>query len=350
MTFSSQVISHRKLLSTPRVGNRRTPDESNGVASPRLQETPTTLQSCELVDGLSVDLEDYYHVEAFAEQISRARWSALPSRIRQNTQRTLALLERTRCRATFFILGWVAEREPGLIRELAQAGHELACHSHLHRPLHRLTPSQFRDDLARSRYAIENASGRKVVGFRAPSFSVTRNTLWALQILAEEGFEYDSSIFPIHHDLYGIPDAPRWIHRRALPSGRAIWEIPPSTLRVGKVNLPVGGGGYLRLFPLWFTRWAIQTIHRRDGQAIIVYFHPWELDPDQPRLEGSLKSRFRHYNGLAKTEGRLQKILSYGSFQPLINLVRRLEAFSQPQTLNLNDLASTKELDTRAVS
>jgi polysaccharide deacetylase family protein (PEP-CTERM system associated) len=215
--------------------------------------------------------------------------------------------------------------------------------------LHSLTPSQFRDDVVRSRYAIENAAGMQVVGFRAPSFSITRNTLWALEILAEEGFEYDSSIFPIHHDLYGIPDAPRWVHRRRLPSGRAIWEVPPSTLRIGKVNVPVGGGGYLRLFPLWFTRWAIKTIHQRDGHPVIVYFHPWELDPHQPRLKGSWKSRFRHYNGLAKTEGRLQQILSHGSFEPLINLVRRLEA-SSPAQPNRDDLASTKELDRRAVS
>jgi len=324
--------------------------QKNPPASIDFQEKLLPIkQRCDLVDGLSVDLEDYYHVEAFAEQISRARWSGLPSRIRKNTERTLALLERTHCRATFFVLGWVAEREPGLVRELAQAGHELACHSHLHRQLHRLTPSQFRDDIVRSRYAIENAAGMKVVGFRAPSFSITRNTLWALEILAEERFEYDSSIFPIHHDLYGIPDAPRWVHQRRLPSGRAIWEVPPSTLRVGKVNVPVGGGGYLRLFPLWFTRWSIKTIHHRDGQPIIVYFHPWELDPEQPRLEGSWKSRFRHYNGLAKTEGRLQEILSQGTFDPLINLVRRLEASSPIQSLNGDDRASTKELD-RAVS
>ena len=321
----------------------------NPPASIDFQEKLTIKQGRDLVDGLSVDLEDYYHVEAFAEQISRARWSVLPSRIRKNTERTLALLERTRCRATFFVLGWVAEREPGLIRELAHAGHELACHSHLHRQLHRLTPSEFRDDVVRSRYAIENAAGIQVVGFRAPSFSITRNTLWALQILAEERFEYDSSIFPIHHDLYGIPDAPRWVHRRRLPSGRAIWEVPPSTLRIGKVNVPVGGGGYLRLFPLWFTGWAIKTIHQRDGHPVIVYFHPWELDPDQPRLKGSWKSRFRHYNGLAKTEGRLQEILSHGSFEPLINLVRRLEA-SSPAQPNRDDLASTKDLDRRAVS
>ena len=318
-------------------------------ASIDFQEKLTIKQGRDLVDGLTVDLEDYYHVEAFAEQISRARWSVLPSRIRKNTERTLALLERTRCRATFFVLGWVAEREPGLIRELAHAGHELACHSHLHRQLHRLTPSQFRDDVVRSRYAIENAAGIQVVGFRAPTFSITRNTLWALQILAEERFEYDSSIFPIHHDLYGIPDAPRWVHRRRLPSGRAIWEVPPSTLRIGKVNVPVGGGGYLRLFPLWFTRWAMKTIHQGDRQPVIVYFHPWELDPHQPRLKGSWKSRFRHYNGLAKTEGRLQEILSHGSFEPLINLVRRLEA-SSPAQATRDDLASTKELDRRAVS
>jgi polysaccharide deacetylase family protein (PEP-CTERM system associated) len=358
LTHSQQpcrsAISNQQMSSAASLCTRFWPAgdseaQKNPPASIDFQEKLTIKQGHDLVDGLSVDLEDYYHVEAFAEQISRARWSVLPSRIRKNTERTLALLERTRCRATFFVLGWVAEREPGLVREIAQAGHELACHSHLHRQLHRLTPSEFRDDVARSRYAIENAAGMQVVGFRAPSFSITRNTLWALEILAEERFEYDSSIFPIHHDLYGIPDAPRWVHQRRLPSGRAIWEVPPSTLRIGKVNVPVGGGGYLRLFPLWFTRWAIKTIHQRDGQPTIVYFHPWELDPHQPRLTGSWKSRFRHYNGLAKTEGRLQEILSHGSFEPLINLVRRLEA-SSPAQPNRDDLASTKELDRRAVS
>jgi len=299
---------------------------------------------------LSVDVEDYFQVEAFSNEVPRRTWGDWPSRVVENTRKILNLFERHDVKGTFFFLGWVANRFPSLVREVQAQGHELACHSHLHRQLHRLTPSQFRDDVVRSRYAIENAAGVKVVGFRAPSFSVTCNTLWALQILAEEHFEYDSSIFPIHHDLYGIPDAPRWVHRRRLPSGRAIWEVPPSTLRIGKVNLPVAGGGYLRLFPLWFTRRAIKTIHQRDGQPIIVYFHPWELDPDQPRLKASWKSRFRHYNGLAKTEGRLQEILSHGSFQPLINLVRRLETFSQSQALSPDDPSSTKELYRRAVS
>ena len=275
-----------------------------------------------VVDGLSVDLEDYFQVEAFASGIPRSRWPMFTSRVRHSTARVLELLERSRCRATFFVLGWVAEREPALIREIAEAGHELACHSHLHRPLYQLTPSEFRDDLRRSRGMIEDVGGTKVVGFRAPTFSVTRKSLWALEVLADEGFEYDSSIFPIRHDRYGIPDAPRWVHERSLPSGQRIWELPLSTVRMGGVNLPFGGGGYLRLLPMSFTRWAIERTHRREGRPVMVYFHPWELDPDQPRLPGSWKSRFRHYRGLAKTEERLQEILSLGTFQPFVNFVR----------------------------
>jgi polysaccharide deacetylase family protein (PEP-CTERM system associated) len=282
-------------------------------------------QSSAPVDGLSVDLEDYYQVEAFASRIPRARWPFMPSRVRQSTGRVLELLERTRCRATFFVLGWVAEREPSLIREIVQAGHELACHSHLHRPLYQLSLSEFREDLRRSRGTIEEVGGVKVVGFRAPTFSITSRSLWALEVLAEEGFEYDSSIFPIRHDLYGIPDACRWIHREQLPSGQRIWEMPPSTVRVGKMNVPFGGGGYLRLLPMSFTRWAIKTTHRREGQPVLVYFHPWELDPGQPRLRGSWKSRLRHYRGLAKTEPRLEEILSAGRFQPFVNFVHSLD-------------------------
>jgi polysaccharide deacetylase family protein (PEP-CTERM system associated) len=305
-------------------------DLGKSMGSHCLQECATP-QTHGVVDGLSVDLEDYYHVEAFAASISRSHWSEFSSRVRQNTHRTLALLDRNRCRATFFVLGWVAEREPGLIRDIAQAGHELACHSHLHRPLYRLTPSEFRDDLKRSRDAIEDASGTKIFGFRAPTFSLTRKSLWALQILFEEGFEYDSSIFPIRHDLYGIPDAPRWIHRRFLSSGRSIWEVPLSTVRVGKMNLPFGGGGYLRLLPLTYTRWAIKRMHCCHRQPVIVYFHPWELDPDQPRLKGSWKSRLRHYTSLDKTEKRLDVILSSGRFQPLIKLVRQAETSSDAE-------------------
>jgi polysaccharide deacetylase family protein (PEP-CTERM system associated) len=324
----SQGVSFRSLVDRVRPAQQPRPAEFNVLEAPSNEG---------VVDAVSVDLEDYFHVEAFASQISRSRWGTLPSRVLQNTQRTLEVLDRGNCRATFFVLGWIAEREPKLIHELARAGHELACHSHLHRPLHTLKPSEFRDDLIRSRTAIENAAGTRVVGFRAPTFSITQKSLWALEILAEEGFQYDSSIFPIHHDLYGMPDAPRWPHRRGLPSGQSIWEIPPSTVRMGKMNIPFGGGGYLRLLPMPFTRWAIRRTHRRERQPVVVYFHPWELDPDQPRLTGSWRSRVRHYTGLGKTANRLDEILSRGNFQPLINLVRRLETDSTPAFNSTND-------------
>lgn len=278
-----------------------------------------------ITDGLSVDVEDYFHVEAFAHHVPRSQWPSFPSRVRQNTERVLGLLERTRCRATFFILGWVAEREPALVREVAAAGHEVGCHSHLHRRVVTLTPEEFREDVKRARAAIEDAAGTAVVGFRAPTFSVTRQSLWALEILAEMGFKYDSSIFPVRHDLYGIPDAPRGIHQRALPSGNSIWEVPPSTVRLAGQNLPAAGGGYLRLLPMTFTRWAIRRIHRQDQRPVMVYFHPWELDPEQPRLQAGWKSRFRHYTGLRKTEGRLDEILTNGRFESLRNLVESVE-------------------------
>jgi polysaccharide deacetylase family protein (PEP-CTERM system associated) len=278
-----------------------------------------------ITDGLSIDLEDYYHVEAFAGRVSPRDWPDFPSRVVENTRRVLRLLERHDCRATFFVLGWVAEREPALIREVAQAGHEIACHSHLHRRVLTLSPSEFREDVQRARAAIEEACGISPIGFRAPTFSISRQSLWALEILAELGFKYDSSIFPVRHDLYGIPEAPRAIHERRLAGGGSIWEIPPSTVRLAGQNLPVAGGGYLRLLPLSFTRWGMGRIHRRDRQPVIVYFHPWELDPEQPRLQASWKSRFRHYTGLQRTESRLDKILAQGQFQPLRQLLEGVE-------------------------
>ncbi|HET7205194.1 MAG TPA: XrtA system polysaccharide deacetylase [Terriglobales bacterium] len=278
-----------------------------------------------ITDGLSVDVEDYFQVEAFAHRVPRSQWQAFPSRVRQNTERVLRLLERSRCRATFFILGWVAEREPALVREVARAGHEVACHSHLHRRVHSLTPAEFRDDVKRARDVIEDAAGVAVVGFRAPTFSITRKSLWALEILAELGFTYDSSIFPVRHDLYGIPDAPRGIHQRQLPSGNSIWEFPPSTVRLAGQNLPMAGGGYLRVLPMSFTRWAIRRIHRRDRQPVMVYFHPWELDPGQPRLQAGWRSRFRHYTGLRAMESRLEELLGNGRFQPLLGLLSQVQ-------------------------
>lgn len=276
-----------------------------------------------IVDVLSVDVEDYYQVEAFAKVVSRDSWPTFSSRVRENTGRVLELFARHNVSATFFVLGCVAERFPALVREIAAAGHEVACHGHDHRRVTTLTREQFRTDLRRASAAIEDACGLKVEGYRAPTFSITGQNLWALEVLAEEGFTYDSSIFPIRHDNYGISDAPRFPHRRFLPNGGSIFEFPMSTVRLGGMNMPVGGGGYLRLLPMQFTNWAVRRIHHQEGQPVIVYFHPWEVDPGQPRLQGPWKSRFRHYTNLGKTLQRLDELLSQNRFESHIDSMLR---------------------------
>jgi len=276
-------------------------------------------------DLLSIDVEDYFQVEAFADRISRADWSNFELRVRRNTERILELLAEYRQSATFFVLGWVAEREPALIRRIAEGGHELACHSHLHRRVFTLTPQEFRSDLQRAKKAIEDAGRQAVVGFRAPTFSIRKDSFWSLEILAEEGFIYDSSIFPIRHDLYGMPEAPRFAHDYHFANGKAIIEIPPSTVRVLGTNLGVAGGGYLRHLPFAYTRWGMRRL-RQEQQPANVYFHPWEIDPDQPRIQAAWKSQLRHYRGLKKTEPRLRKLLANRRFERIIDYVRRFAA------------------------
>jgi polysaccharide deacetylase family protein (PEP-CTERM system associated) len=278
-----------------------------------------------IYDLLSVDVEDYYHVEAFADCVPLTSWPAFPARVTANTNRVLQLLGEYKCRATFFILGWVAERNPGLIREIFDAGHEVACHSYNHRRVTSLTPKEFRADLRRARIAIEDAIGSEVVGYRAPTFSITRQTLWALEVLSEEGFLYDSSIFPIRHDLYGFPESPRSPYRLQFRSNRTIFEIPMSTFRLGGINWPTGGGGYLRHLPMQYTRWAIRRI-RKERKPLVMYFHPWELDPDQPRIAGGWKSRLRHYTGLRKMESRLREVFSERNFVPLREFVHYMDS------------------------
>ena len=287
-----------------------------------LSSQPKTVEP--LTDALSVDVEDYFHVEAFADRIQFDQWATFSSRVRRNCDRILDLFEKHGWRATFFVLGWVAEREPALLRDIAEAGHELGCHSYAHRRVFSLRPEEFREDLRRARGLIEDAAGVRILGYRAPTFSIVHGSLWALEILAEEGFLYDSSIFPIHHDLYGYPDFPRFLQRVQLASGREFFEVPMSTIRWAGLNWPLGGGGYLRLLPMSYTHWAMRRIHRQDRQSVILYFHPWELDPDQPRLEGSWKSKLRHYTGLSKMEWRLEKLLGRGRYEPLKSLVTRL--------------------------
>jgi polysaccharide deacetylase family protein (PEP-CTERM system associated) len=273
---------------------------------------------------LTVDVEDYFQVEAFADRVSPSSWPEFPSRVRQNTIRVLQILEQYGCRGTFFVLGWVAERDPKLVREIAAAGHEVACHSYLHRRVCSLTPEEFRKDLRRARAAIENAAGTPVVGHRAPTFSIGRHDSWALEILSDEGFVYDSSIFPIRHDLYGFAGSPRFPYVVNLKSKRRLFEIPMSTVRIAGMTLPVGGGGYLRLLPMAYTRWAARRVRGKERQPLIVYFHPWELDPDQPPIAGRWKSRLRHYAGLRSMERRVRELLSGGDFTPMIDLVHKL--------------------------
>jgi polysaccharide deacetylase family protein (PEP-CTERM system associated) len=277
-------------------------------------------------DLLTVDVEDYFHVEAFADRISRDHWGQFSPRVRPNTERILRLFAEHDCFGTFFILGWVAERDPKLIRQIADAGHEIACHSHLHRRVSTLTPNEFRQDLRQARRAIEDASGMRVEGYRAPTFSIGCDNLWALEILAEEGFSYDSSIFPIRHDLYGFPGSPRFAYSVQCRTDMALFEVPMATVKILGATWPFGGGGYLRLLPMSYTRWAIRRVHSKERQPFVLYLHPWELDPGQPRIVARWKSTFRHYTGLESMEGRLRELLSGGRFTPMINLVTQLRS------------------------
>ncbi len=269
-----------------------------------------------IVDMLSVDVEDYFHVEAFADFVSPESWNQYPSRVVDNTRRVLDLLGRAGVKGTFFIVGWVAEQHPQLVREIIAAGHEVGCHSYLHQCIWRLTPEQFRSDTRRAKAVIEDAGGQKLLGYRAPTFSVVKRTLWALRILAEEGFVYDSSVFPIRHDTYGMPEAPRSSFLWDCGSGMRLREFPLSTAKLFNWNLPVGGGGYLRLMPAWYTRWATAAV-RREGISLQLYFHPWEIDPEQPRLPARWRSRLRHYRNLHGMHRRIEELLAVGRYVPL---------------------------------
>jgi polysaccharide deacetylase family protein (PEP-CTERM system associated) len=262
---------------------------------------------------VSVDVEDYFHVEAFAGLIPRATWGDYECRVERNTDRILDLLDDCRVTATFFILGWVAERYPSLVRKIAERGHEPACHSYWHRLIYKLTPDEFREDTLLAKDLIEQAAGVAIYGYRAPSFSITGHSAWALDVLAELGFQYDSSVFPVKHDVYGVPGAPRGPFRVETPFGPIV-EFPIATFRctVGP-NLPVGGGGYLRMLPCWYTRTGVERAWR-EGLPVVSYVHPWELDPDQPRISGPLKSRLRHYTNLTGAEARLRRLLALDRF------------------------------------
>jgi polysaccharide deacetylase family protein (PEP-CTERM system associated) len=273
-----------------------------------------------IVNALSVDVEDYFQVSAFDRVVSRETWGHFDSRVVANTHRLLDLFDETGIKATFFTLGWIAAHHPELVRDIAARGHEIASHGYHHQLVYMLTPQQFREDVRAAKATLEDVSGQQVLGFRAPSFSVVNSSLWALDVLIDEGYVYDTSIFPIRHDRYGIPDAPRHVHRIERPSG-SILEMPPSTVRIGKMNLPIAGGGYFRLLPYAVTRWGIRRVNAVDRAPAMFYLHPWEVDPDQPRIATGAATRWRHYNGLEHTVGRLRRLIRDFNFAPVASVL-----------------------------
>ncbi len=261
-----------------------------------------------ITNALTVDVEDYFQVSAFEPHIRRSDWETVPCRIERNMDRILDIFGESGVRATFFTLGWIAERYPHLIRRLVKEGHELASHGYEHIRVVNHSPEDFRADVTKTKKLLEDLSGVEVQGYRAASYSIGEKNLWALDVLHEVGYRYSSSIYPIKHDLYGMPNAPRFAFR---PKPNGILEIPVTTVSLGGRKLPCGGGGYFRLFPYSLSRWAIRRVNDQDQQACLFYFHPWEIDPEQPRQSGlPVKTRFRHYLNLKRTEDRLRRLLS----------------------------------------
>ena len=269
-----------------------------------------------ITNAMTVDVEDYFQVSAFADRIERDDWQSLPCRVEGNTDRVLQLFADKGVSATFFVLGWVAERYPALIKRIADQGHEVASHGYAHFRIHEQTAEVFREDVRRAKGLLEDTAAAPVTGYRAASFSLNAETLWAVDILAEQGYRYSSSVYPIRHDLYGMPDAPRFPFIHQGDSG--LLEIPISTLRVMGRNLPCGGGGYFRLLPYGLMRGAMRKVNRREGRSCVFYFHPWEIDPGQPRVERvSLKTRVRHYTNLRRMKARLAAVLEDFSWDRL---------------------------------
>jgi polysaccharide deacetylase family protein (PEP-CTERM system associated) len=285
-----------------------------------------------VTNALTIDVEDYFHTEAASGAVGREAWDIQPSRVEASTFALLELFDRHGVKATLFFLGWVAERFPELVREAVAAGHEIGCHSYWHRAVFRLTPTEFREDTARAKGEIEAAGSCPVMGYRAPSFSMVPGTDWAISILAELGFLYDSSVNPIRHDFYSNAGAPRKLHRVA--DGK-LWELPIATVRIGGQNLPMGGGAYLRIFPLWYMRWGLKQINQ-EGSPAMFYLHPWEIDPDQPRLPLGAKSRLRQYTNLRNMHTKLEALLSEFKFAPAVVAFPELggAASSAPAAVN----------------
>jgi len=279
------------------------------------------VSAMDILNAFTVDVEDYYQVSAFERHVDRDHWDRWESRVVANTHRILRLLEKHHVRATFFVLGWTGHKYPHLVRDIHRSGHEIGSHSYWHRLVYDLSPEEFLADLRLSRDVLQNAIGEPVTAYRAPSFSITKRSLWALEILAEEGFRVDSSVFPIYHDRYGIPGAEPRLHRIATRRG-ALWEFPAAVVRLAGMNVPVGGGGYFRLYPLRWSIYCLKRINRVAREPFVFFVHPWEIDPEQPRIPAaSRKSRLRHYVNLKKNEKKLGELLEAFRFGPLGDVV-----------------------------
>ena len=280
-------------------------------AAERFQESQSRRDSLrshadQMVNALTIDVEDYFQVSAFAPFIDRGAWDSIPCRAEANVQRILALLAENNAKATFFTLGWIAERHPAIVRAIVAQGHELASHGYGHQRVSDLTPAEFTDDIVRAKAILEDIGGVGVVGYRAPSFSIGEKNLWALDCIHDAGYRYSSSIYPVKHDHYGMPDAPRF----AYTTRPDLVEVPPTTVELFNRNWPAGGGGFFRLLPYSVSRWLLQRVNRVDGESCMFYFHPWEMDPAQPRVPGiDAKTRFRHYVNLGRMEDRLGQLL-----------------------------------------
>ncbi len=273
------------------------------------------------LNAFTIDVEDYFHVAALAPSIPRSRWSDMEYRCEGNVDRLLAMLEEHGVHGTFFILGWVAERSPQLVRKIAAAGHEIACHGQSHELIYKQSPEVFRAETTRAKHFVEDLLGIRVEGYRAASFSIVKSSLWALDCLIDLGFRYDSSVFPVRHDRYGIADAPRQPYFIEAPSGRKLLEFPMSVASMGGATVPVSGGGYFRIFPYWLNKAGLSQINRA-GRPFVFYLHPWEIDTGQPKISASLLSTFRHYTNVGRCEQRLRRLLKdfrFGSMRAVLD-------------------------------
>lgn len=276
---------------------------------------------------MTVDVEDYYQVSAFSNNVDKSEWDKYPSRVNSNTNWLLDLFDEHNIKATFFVLGWVAERERQLIKRISDLGHEVACHGYKHDLIYNQTKQLFTEETIKSKAILEEITGKQVNGYRAASYSITAKSIWAIDVLCEAGFTYDSSIFPIVHDRYGIPNAETVPHKYRTDSGNEIIEFPLSTVGFGNKRLPISGGGYFRLFPYWLTQQGLKIVNKKNI-PFIFYMHPWEIDVDQPRIKSSLLSEFRHYQNLEKFKPRL------------VRLIEQFEFSTVEDVLNINGLTS----------